>query len=96
MPRKTYSKTGTKCRVTFEVPAEAAASHAVLLADFNDWQPVDLTRRKDGRFSTTLSLESGRAYEYRFLLDGERWYDDPTADDFVPNTFGTQNAVVRL
>lgn len=96
MPRKTYSKTGAKCRVTFEVPAEVAASHAVLLADFTDWQPVSLTRRKDGRFSTTVSLESGRAYEYRFLLDGERWYDDPTADDFVPNTFGTQNAVVRL
>jgi hypothetical protein len=35
MPRKTYTKHGTTCRVTFELPAAVDVSSAALCGDFN-------------------------------------------------------------
>jgi hypothetical protein len=55
-----------------------------------------MTKRKDGRFSTTLSLPQGQAYRYRYLVDGERWVDDPAADEYVDNGYGSKDSVVVL
>jgi 1,4-alpha-glucan branching enzyme len=94
---KTYPKTkrGT-CKVTFEVPPGAAAKDAVLVGDFNNWDPnaTPMKRKRDGSFSIALTLEAGREYRFRYLLDGERWENDPQPDRFEPNVFGTQNSVV--
>ncbi len=37
--KKTYSKSGTTCRVTFELPAEIEAKAVALCGEFNDWDP---------------------------------------------------------
>ncbi|MFC1878339.1 isoamylase early set domain-containing protein [Chloroflexota bacterium] len=94
--KKTYSKTGSSCRVTFVLPKDVDAENIVVCAEFNDWDPAQhpLKRRKDGSYSTTLSLKSGRSYRYRYLLDGERWENDWQADEYAPNEFGTQDSVV--
>ncbi len=31
---------------------------------------------KNGDFSATLSLEAGKSYRFRYLLDGKRWEND--------------------
>jgi 1,4-alpha-glucan branching enzyme len=98
MARKTYSKGGKTCRVTFELPAEIGAAAVHLSGDFNDWskQATPLVRRKDGRFSVSLSLRSERSYRYKFLIDGDTWENDWQADAYVPNGFGGEDSVISV
>jgi 1,4-alpha-glucan branching enzyme len=98
MIRKCYSKTGRSCRVTFDLPGEVKASNVSLCGEFNDWssEAHPMSCRKDGRFSTTISLEAGQTYRFRYLLDGERWENDWAADGYVANTFGSEDSVVKV
>ncbi len=98
MLKKTMAKSGKTCRVTFTVPAKVTAQEAYLCGEFNDWNESShpLQPRRDGSFSTTLTLETGRDYRFRYLLDGERWENDWEADAYVPNEFGSEDSVVRL
>ena len=97
MPKKSYSKNQRTCRVTFELPAVVEAPAAAVFGDFNGWaDAVPLTRRKDGRLSVTVSLEAGRAYRYRFLLDGERWENDWEADAYVANEYGSEDSLLKV
>jgi len=98
MVKKSYSGTGRLCRVTFKVAPEANAETVSLCGEFNDWNrdAHTLKRRKDGGFSSTISLESDGSYRFRYLLDGERWENDDAADGFVNNPFGSQDSVVKV
>lgn len=98
MIRKSYSKKGRSCQVTFDLPSEVNATTASLCGEFNKWNSTALPmkRRKDGRFSATVPLEAGRTYRFRYLLDGERWENDWAADGYVPNSFGTEDSLVKL
>ena len=53
-------------------------------------------RDADGGFSVTVSLDAGRAYRFRYLLDGQRWDNDWAADAYQPNDFGGDDSVVDL
>lgn len=98
MLRKTYSKTGRFCKVTFEIPEEVSAQTASLCGEFNDWDPEahPMQRRKDGRFTTTVSLEAGKAYRFKYMLDGQHWENDWAADGYVPNGFSSEDSLVDL
>lgn len=95
---KNYTKTKSKCRVTFKLPAEAGAETAVLCGEFNEWDPGanPMKKLKDGSFSVTLSLPADESYRFRYLLDGERWENDWEADAYLPNEHGTEDSVVEL
>src|SRR5437764_6825488 len=84
--------------VTFEVDAAVQADRANLCGEFNDWsQSADAMERKpDGGFTLTKQLASGRAYRFRYLLDGQRWENDWAADNYVPNEYGGDDSVVDL
>ena len=94
--KKTYSKTGTSCRVTFELPAEISAKTAAVCGDFNEWDASKhpMKQRKDGSFSRTVSLKPGNEYRFRYLLDGGRWENDWAADKYVPNEYTSEDSVV--
>jgi 1,4-alpha-glucan branching enzyme len=98
MLRKNYSKTGASCRVTFDLPPGVNAEAASLCGEFNDWSPTahPMGHRKDGRFSTTISLQVGETYRFRYLLDGERWENDWGADGYMPNPFGDEDSLIKL
>ena len=98
MIRKTFSKTGTTCKVTFDLPATGNTTKASLCGEFNEWNPGahPLKRRKNGRFSTTLSLKTGKDYRFKYLIDGQHWENDWNADAYVPNCFGTEDSLVRI
>ena len=98
MLKKSYSKTGTKCRVTFKLPAEVNANTAVLCGEFNEWDATvnPMKKLKDGSFSATVSVSAGESYRFRYLLDGERWENDWEADDYVPNSHGTEDSLVTV
>ncbi len=98
MIEKDYTKTGRSCRVTFELPPEVNAQTAHLCGEFNEWNQTShpMKRHKDGSFKLTISLKPGRQYRFRYLLDGERWENDPAADGHVPNEFGSEDSVVEI
>lgn len=89
--------TSGEVRITFELPAAIEANTANLCGDFNDWSrdTHPMRRRKDGTFAATLRLPEGQ-YQYRYLLDGDRWVNDWNADDYLPNGYGSDNSVVII
>lgn len=95
MITKTPAKRGNTTKVTFEVPAEMAGEQVFLCGEFNDWSQdaTPMTKRKDGRFTATITLEQGQAYAYRYLIDGT-WENDGSADGYVDNNHGSKNSVV--
>lgn len=98
MLKKNYTKTGRYCRVTFKLPAEVEAESVALCGDFNDWsrEANPMKRLKDGSYSVTVSLPADESYRFRYLLDGERWENDWDADEYVPNSYGSEDSVVQV
>ncbi len=100
MLKKSYSKTGRACRVTFKIPVDSApeADSAAVLGDWNDWSPEShrLVRRKDGSFSTTVSLEAGKRYRFRYLIGENDWANDDQADELVANRYGGLDGIVAI
>ncbi len=96
MISKQYAKNNKTAKVTFELPADYATSKAALLGDFNNWDntATPLKRRKDGTLYVTVSLEAGREYRFRYLTDDGNWVNDPAADTYVANPFGSTDSVV--
>jgi hypothetical protein len=66
--------------------------------DFNGWdqRAEPMKKKKDGTFYTALTLNVGRSYEFRYLLDQERWENDWSADAYSPNEMGTENSVIEV
>ncbi|MGQ0814799.1 MAG: isoamylase early set domain-containing protein [Gemmatimonadota bacterium] len=81
-------------KVTFALPADAARESARVVGEFNGWEGTQLERQKDGTWKTTVSLSPGREYEFRYLVDGERWLNDPAADGYRHNPWGEDNSVI--
>ena len=96
---KKYLKSKQVCKVKFVAP-EALTKEAkkiYLAGDFNDWryEETELRKQKNGMFATTLELTPGAEYQYRFVLDGERWENDYDADKYVLTHIGhVENSVV--
>jgi predicted flap endonuclease-1-like 5' DNA nuclease len=89
-------------KVTFILPAEivANASNGLLLGEFNNWDKetgFSLKKSKDGSMKATIELEAGKSYEYRYLLDGGRWENDQTADQYAHvHGFNIVNCVITV
>lgn len=100
MLKKDFAKTGKVCKTTFSLPKEAVveAREVFLLGEFNNWDaehPVVMQKQKDGSFATTLELDSNRDYQFRYLINREKWENDWAADDYIPvPAFGIYNSVV--
>jgi 1,4-alpha-glucan branching enzyme len=81
-------------RVTFILPPREAED-VRLLGDFTEWQgSKPLRRLRDGTWRVAVDLPAGREFGFRYLVDGQRWENDPGADKYVPNPFGSDNSVV--
>ena len=83
--------------VTFRLRETNGAQRAEVVGDFNKWSltATPMTRDGDG-FVAHVYLEPGRTYRFRYLLDGERWENDWSADDYVPNEFGGNDSLIDL
>ena len=97
---KKFLKTKPVCKVKFSLAddAVALASTVALVGDFNDWSPITtpLKKSRTGGWSISLDFETGRSYQFRYLVNGESWLNEPQADGYVANGFGTDNAVLAL
>ena len=96
---KQYLKSKPVVKVTFRMPKEAApeANVVALVGEFNNWniQATAMERLKNGSWRTTLELDAGREYQYRYLIDETTWENDWEADKYVRSSFGNcDNSVV--
>lgn len=98
MLKKRIQPSEKTCTVTFALPADANAKTACLCGDFNQWDPSvhPMKKQKDGSFKIAVKLNFGQQYQFRYLLDGDRWENDWEADSYVPNSYGTENCLLNL
>ncbi len=99
--KKRYLKSKPVGKVTFKLSREATRSAKVvhIVGEFNGWDPeaTPMTRLKNGDYSVTLDLETGREYHYRFLIDGQAWENDWEAERYAPSPYGgVENSVVEV
>jgi len=97
--KKQFLKKQPICKVTFKLPKEAVetAEKVVVLGDFNEWNPengYEMKQLKNGSFKTTINLETGKEYQFRYLVNNNIWTNDTEADKYVANEFGEENCVV--
>jgi hypothetical protein len=83
-------------KVTFTLPAEVDAQDVALCGDFNAWSSdsIKLARNDGGEWEATVGLQPGRAYRYRYLLDGRQWENAWHADQYIPNPYGGDDSVL--
>lgn len=98
---KKYLKSKPISKVTFVLPPEVAdgAAEVAVVGDFNGWDPqaTRMRRLKSGEFKATVDLEVGREYQFRYLIDDDRWTNDEAADQYVPaGIAGAENSVVKV
>jgi 1,4-alpha-glucan branching enzyme len=103
MLKKRYIKSRQVWKVTFELPDEQLPEgprpeQVHLVGEFNNWDAsaTQMKRGKGRAFRAMVELEPGRDYQFRYLVDNERWCNDWHADAYVPNQLGTDNCVAAL
>jgi len=89
---------GNGVEVTFSMPPIDGAVELYLCGEFNKWHRsgAPLAQQPDGSWATTLILDGGRSYRFRYLDNQGRWHNDWEADAYVPNEFGSEDSVVDL
>ncbi len=95
--QKTFLKSKPICKVTFSVKPENK-NEVFLIGDFNDWNPKQspLKALKNGTYKGTIELETGKEYEFKYLI-GNEFVNDTEADTFKYNQFaGSENSVLVL
>ena len=97
--KKEYLKTRNACKVTFRLPRAAApdANSVRIVGEFNDWNTYanPMKKLKSGDFTIRVELEPGREYQFRYLVDDQKWENDWNADRYVRSPYGdSDNSVV--
>jgi hypothetical protein len=75
------------------------ADSVMVAGDWNNWDSESQRLAKTGRgdeWSIELELESGKEYRYQFVIDGERWINDPSARMQVEDGFGGVNSILEM
>lgn len=98
---KRYLKSRPICKVTFRLKGQESegAQTVHLVGEFNNWdkRETPMQRLKNGDFKTILDLPPGRSYQFRYLINGERWINDPQADGYAYCAFGNcENSVLTI
>ncbi len=95
--KKQFLKSKPVCKVSFSVTAENAvgAKSIQILGEFNNWNhsTISMKELKSGAFSQTINLEQDKEYQFRYLIDGEKWINDVDADAKTLNIYNDVNDV---
>lgn len=98
--KKKYLESKPECKVTFRLGKKDVngAKDVNVVGEFNNWNPkkTPMKKLKSGEFSTVLNLEKDKEYQFKYLIDGTDWVNDPNADKQVPNEFSGENSVIVL
>lgn len=99
--KKQYFKNKGICKVTFGVPEsegnEVRKVHVV--GEFNNWSTsaTPMKRSRNGEFTVSMELRPGQEYQFRYLLDNNRWENDSEADKSADTPYGdARNSVIVI
>lgn len=86
-------------RISFVLPETSAvyAERVAIVGDFNHWNPYKNMMKKDksGKFKATIELPIGKEYQFRYLIDFDRWENEWGADGLVKTPFdGIYNSAI--
>ncbi|HEV8368847.1 MAG TPA: S8 family serine peptidase [Pyrinomonadaceae bacterium] len=75
-----------------------AANSVSLVGDFNSWNTALTPLRKDESGLWLAEVEAPKAgnYQYKFIVDGSRWLEDPSNGMKVPDNYGGLNSVLTI
>ena len=97
--KKQFFKTKDTCKITFSLPKEAVGDgkKVQLLGDFNQWKmkkaiPMKL---RSGQYSATVELETGKEYQFKYVIDDTTWENDWAPDGYAMSSVGVENSVVN-
>jgi len=91
-------KSSSTVSIRFVLSAPEARS-VTLVADFNNWSPEShsLSRsHESGDWELVVPLRKGRGYVYNFVIDGEEWLPDPSAQGTIDDGLGGQASYISL
>ena len=95
MLTKKFLKSKPVCKVTFQLPKDVEAKQVSVAGDFNNWDTSAAPLKKTkGIWKTTLDLEQGREYQFRYFVNEGEWHNDEAADKYTPNNVDGDNSVV--
>ena len=99
--KKQYLKSKPVCKVTLAIDKKNAqqASSITVAGDFNGWNETShsMKQLKNGDFKITLELPKNKDYQFRYLVNGNAWMNDESADAFVSNRVsGEENCVLKI
>jgi 1,4-alpha-glucan branching enzyme len=96
--KKQFDEKKRVCKVTFTLAKDIAnsANQINLAGEFNNWdiESIPMKKLKGGEFSASVDLKQGREYEFKYIIDGKEWLNEPDADMFRSNVFLSDNSVV--
>ena len=96
--KKKFIEERNICEVTFRFPREASlqVQKVTVVGDFNNWEKETnpLEKQHNGDFTTTLQLDAGKEYRFRYLIDSHRWENDWHADRYVKGPYDVDDSVV--
>jgi 1,4-alpha-glucan branching enzyme len=86
------------CKVKFSLSGESYinAETICVSGEFNEWNSYStpMKKSKSGVWSATIDLETGKEYQFRYLINNQNWENDPEADKTAPSGHGSVNSVV--
>lgn len=99
--KKQYLKNNEVVKVTFSLKQDIENVETVRIpGEFNNWDTncEPMKKLKSGAFTQTLKFETGKAYQYKYLINDSEWRNDPEADRYEPNNTGPGevNSVIEL
>ncbi|MEM1214118.1 MAG: helix-hairpin-helix domain-containing protein [Bacteroidota bacterium] len=86
--------------MTFSLTTDQVGKKADVrvLGNFNDWswdKGLVMKSKKKG-YEATLELPAGAQYEFRYLINGDNWFNDEAADDYNGTPFFSHNCIIVL
>ena len=73
------------------------AENVALAGDFNGWTGSNsLVRNSEGLWMTQIETPGAGRYQYKFIVDGKRWIEDPSNGMKTPDGYGALNSLLVI
>jgi serine protease AprX len=75
-----------------------AASSVSIAGDFNGWDhgATHFTRNGSGLWCTEIAAPRAGRFQYKFIVDGQRWIEDPSNGMKAPDNYGGLNSLLVI
>ena len=83
--------------VIFSYKPEYPVKHVSVVGSFNGWDPKadPLQKQDNGTFTTRTHLAPG-TYQYKYLINGNHWTQDPKTSESTYDGFKGQNSIITI